>query len=216
MLLDVSDFLTDHRFIILIDILGYSELSDDQQLQVIHRISAESKCFIRDGGYQNQRVFSAFIPTGDGFYMVGHETMSLFWGQMCIIFAISLRNILHKRFRELGLTCNGVRTAVHYGTTRTFIDIAGHENFVGSGMNETPRLLSPINKQEVSAISQKFYGHENSVIVSNLALNKLHELPKAGFRLSDEFYIQAKHDRSFACKFIDLPPGRVYNVISLA
>lgn len=215
MALDVSDFLSDHRYIILIDIRGYSELSDDQQLQVIQSVSVELESFIREGGYQKEQIFSAFIPTGDGFYIVGHETMSLFWGQMCIVFAISLRNLLLKKFQEVRLTCDGVRTAVHYGTTRTFIDIAEHENFVGSGMNETARLLAPINEQEVSAISQKFYGHENSVVVSKLALDKLQELPKTAIRLSDEFFIQAKHERSFACKFIDLPEGRVYNIISL-
>ena len=214
MYIELSDIISDHRFLILIDVRGFSELPNDQQVQVIQALTNESQKLVTEGGYEKEKIFSSFIPTGDGFYLVGHEMISLIWSQICFVFALSLRNTLIQHIKSLEIPCQGIKVAIHFGTTESFIDIAGHRNYVGTGMNEVARLLSPTNNKEIKLIAQEFYGHENSIIVSQEALNKVEILKMKGLRLSNTFTLQAKHKQKFLCRFIDLPKEKVYHVIS--
>ena len=211
--LDLSDFMIEHRFLTLLDIRGYSELNDDQQVQVVQVVTNSSLKFLKDRGYEKSKIFSSFIPTGDGFYLIGHDVNSLMLSKICIIFAVSLRNELIKSFKTFDFKCQGVKIALHIGTTRSFRDIAGNKNFVGTGMNEIARLLSPKNKPEIAEITEKFYRHENSVIISQATLDKIGKIEFNNLRISDSFTIQAKHKRGFLCRFIDLPLDSIYNII---
>jgi class 3 adenylate cyclase len=200
--------------VILLDIRGDSELSDDEQLRVVRTITDEALKLMKEGGYKGEKIFVAFLPTGDGFYIVGDDMLSHIWGNMYVLFALSLRNALLKEIQTLPFSCRGVRMSVHYGTTLQFEDIAGHSNFIGAGMNEAARLLAPTNHEEIAAACSEFYGHEDSVVVSETALEKAGPLSALGIRISPSIMLKAKHDKVFLCRFVDLPRERVYHVFS--
>lgn len=203
MVLELSDFMIEHRFIILVDIIGYSELSDDQQVNIIESINDQTKEFINNGGYENDKIFSAFIPTGDGFYIIGDNVNSLFWGQVCIIFAVSLRNKVLDYIQSTGLKCEGIKIAIHYGTTKRFIDITDRENYTGSGMNETARLLTPKNQDEITEISKEFYDHNNTVVVSVEAFSKIDTNALKTLCKTEIFTLIVKHNKKINCRFVD-------------
>ncbi|PIS29101.1 MAG: hypothetical protein COT43_04750 [Candidatus Marinimicrobia bacterium CG08_land_8_20_14_0_20_45_22] len=210
MTLDLSNFSKEHRFLILLDICCFSELTDDHQLKLINLVTSESKSLLHKGGYKEENIFSAFISTGDGFYFIGHKINSLFYANDCILFALSLRNTLIESFKKYNFDYKGVKLALHFGTTLPYIDITNRENFVGSAMNEIFRLLSPNNSQEIINISHDFYGHENTVIISEKALNKIGNLPNVGIRISKKFTIHAKHNKKFSCYFLDYTGRNIF------
>ena len=203
MVLELSDFLKEHRYVILLDIRKYSELNDNQQVEIIKLITNESNNFLDSSGFGKEKIFSTFIPTGDGFYFIGDKYNSIFWANICLIFALSLRNNLLDSINKLDFNCDGVQLAIHFGTTLSYKDISNRENFAGAAMNETARLLSPINKDEIKEISHNFYGHENSVIISDRAYSKIEKTDNFGIKVSKPFTIRAKHKRSFKSYFID-------------
>ena len=163
MALDLSDFMTDHRVLILIDIVGYSKLPDEHQLFVIQEVTNTTRSFIEKGGYKKEKLFSGFIPTGDGFYLIGDTYQSLFWRNTCLVFSLVLRNVLVDSLSTHEIEFEGIRTAFHFGKTYSFKDITDKENYCGTSMNIPSRLLSPINKEEVEQRALEFYGHPNYV-----------------------------------------------------
>jgi hypothetical protein len=182
MVLKLKDFITEHRFVILLDLIKYSELSDEHQLEAINTLTDNSQKIIDESGFVKEDIFSSFIPTGDGFYIIGDERQSIFWSSACVIFVLKLRNELIKVIKSFSFKCEGIKIAIHFGTTLEFTDILGNKNYVGRAMNESARLLSPINKKQVSMISSEFYGHENSVIISQPALDRIDDLKKLGVK----------------------------------
>lgn len=212
MVLEVSDFMVEHRFIILVDIIGFSELSDEQQVKIIESINEATKDFIKNGGYKRDHLFTAFIPTGDGFYIIGSDVNSLFFGQVCVFFAVSLRNKVLEMIQSTNLPCEGIRTAINYGTTKKFSDILENTNFTGRGMNKTARLLSPINNNKITEISNEFYRHNNSIIISDEALTKIEENSLKNLKLSNPFILIAKHNKEISCRFVD--SDNIYNLFS--
>jgi hypothetical protein len=215
MSLKISDFMTEHRIIILIDIIGYSVLSDDHQLIVVKEITNKTKEFIKKGGYEKESIFSGFLPTGDGFYLVGDTYQSLFWANLCVAFALTLRNVLIDSFSAQGIHFEGVKTAIHFGATKMYTDIADNENYCGNAMNITSRLLSPRNNDEIDHLIRNFYNHNNIVVISKIALDKIGELPEIGIIQSENFTLKAKHGVKIECIFLDLPLTKKFNLFSL-
>ncbi len=141
----LTDYDFKHRIIVLLDIIDFSELTDDQELDLLKIINKELMNYLNQGGWQKENLFIGFVPTGDGFYLIGDLINSLVWGQTFIIFILSFRNSLLKRLKDINSSCSGIKIAIHFGRTLEFKDINDNHNYIGSGMNDCARLLSPIN-----------------------------------------------------------------------
>ncbi|OHD91938.1 MAG: hypothetical protein A2W83_04610 [Sulfuricurvum sp. RIFCSPLOWO2_12_43_5] len=104
--------------IVLIDIIDFSRLSMDEQLEIISYLSLTYKKMIEKmvkiSGIPMEKMLQGIIPTGDGFY-----------------------DFIAKEYPYF----KGIRVAVHTGKVHRFEDILGHENFVGDGLNECSRYI---------------------------------------------------------------------------
>ena len=208
-----NDLQFDNRIIILIDVIGFSESPDEKQVEILNALNNESKRYLKDSGLERDNMISAFIPTGDGFYILANMFDSLLIGVSFVVFALSLRNAILKKITASKAPFHGVKTAIHFGRTLPFRDIRDQINYTGPGMNECARLLSPINTQDVEAVAHTFYSHDNTVIISRAALEKIGDINDLPVKASNEFTIRAKHDRTFICRFLEMSTEHEYQIL---
>src|SRR5215216_1848985 len=128
--------------IVLMDIVGYSLLKNEEQLYTVkvmnNCLSKLIPLMSKLSGIE-QQVVQGFIPTGDGAYIIlNHE----FCGYGLLL-GLSIRNHLLWTSKEfLNDLYKGVRIAAHMGKVLPFNDITGRTNYVGDGLNDCARLLS--------------------------------------------------------------------------
>ncbi|MEG3639227.1 hypothetical protein [Magnetococcus sp. PR-3] len=195
--------------ILLIDIVGFSLLSDDEQFLTVNLLNDgidESLHFIGipDVLDDAMEVVRGMVPTGDGCYVILNPKLSGY----APILALGLRNILLYKSRQAGGLFSGVRVSAHTGVVIPFKDATGKENFIGSGMNNCARIQSIPDFLKSEAAS--FAGDENWVNVSTACWTRFNQkfdhsqLNNNGFRFSEQFQFKDKHGISHACLFIDL------------
>jgi hypothetical protein len=130
--------------IVLIDIIDFSRLSMDEQLEIISYLSLTYKKMIqkmvKTSGIPMEKMLQGIIPTGDGFYCILHPTLKGF-GPILGLSFIHFSDFIAKEYPYF----KGIRVAVHTGKVHRFEDILGHENFVGDGLNECARYISKIS-----------------------------------------------------------------------
>lgn len=178
--------------IVLIDIIDFSRLSMDKQLEIISYLSLTYKKMIlkmlKASGITMDKMVQGMIPTGDGFYCILHPSLRGF-GPILGLSFIHFSDYIAKDYPYF----KGIRVAVHTGKVHHFEDILGHENFIGDGLNECARYVSI--KNLVS----------NTVIISDKAFASLEEfleahkdyrqlLEQCEFRHSSVHTFQDKHD----------------------
>lgn len=160
-----SEIFTD---ILLLDVVGFSKLPDSAQFLCIQTLQSLTKQHLAILGERLPRdadLVIGFIPTGDGFYFILHPGVAGYGP----LLALTLRNAFHVSKESIQGLHEGVRVAVHFGMAIPFYDICRHLNFVGSGLNDTARLLSLNDKirPEVEA----FAGDASDAIVSDSSMN---------------------------------------------
>jgi len=178
--------------IVLIDIIDFSRLSMDEQLEIISYLSLTYKKMIqkmvKTSGIPMEKMLQGIIPTGDGFYCILHPTLKGF-GPILGLSFIHFSDFIAKEYPYF----KGIRVAVHTGKVHRFEDILGHENFVGDGLNECARYIE-IKNLIIS-----------TVIISDRAYEVLQEfldryddfrnlLEKCEFRHSSLHTFQDKHN----------------------
>jgi hypothetical protein len=206
--------------IILLDIIGFSQLDDGQQLKAANLITNSTKTLVpilAAASLRSADFIVAFIPTGDGFYIVLHEELK----ETALLLGLSVRTAALKENARTNGPMKGVRVAVHRGTLSPFTDINGHANYVGSGLNDCARLHgASIEKSSTKGIP----GDESFVVASVSALascrsrypNYVKELEYAKYAESDEFTITDKHGGTHRARFVEcsrsvafkIPPPR--------
>ncbi|AFV96932.1 MULTISPECIES: hypothetical protein [unclassified Sulfuricurvum] len=126
--------------IVLIDIIDFSRLSMDEQLEIISYLSLTYKKMIEKmvkiSGIPMEKMLQGIIPTGDGFYCILHPRLKGF-GPILGLSFIHFSDFIAKEYPYF----KGIRVAVHTGKVHRFEDILGHENFVGDGLNECSRYI---------------------------------------------------------------------------
>lgn len=177
--------------IVLIDIIDFSLLGMDEQLEIISYLSLSYKKMIqkmlKSSGIPMNKMLQGIIPTGDGFYCILHPELRGF-GPILGLSFIHFSDFIAKDFPYF----RGIRVAVHTGKIHRFEDILGHENFVGDGLNECARYVE-IKNLIIS-----------TVIISDKAFESLNEflhrypdfeelLQKCEFRHSSMHSFQDKH-----------------------
>jgi hypothetical protein len=196
--------------IVLIDIVGYSLLSDEEQLlavDVVNTYLSQQILFLSElMNLRKEEVIIGFIPTGDGMYILLNP-------QVCgygIMLGPSIRNyLLWISSVELNSLYKGVRAGIHMGKVLTFNDVNGCRNYVGGGLNDCARLLS-ITDEAATA----FGGDTNYVVASESAcfwFSKLYKgdeaerfLSTMKFKMSDQIQITDKHKKIHSAYLIDL------------
>jgi hypothetical protein len=178
--------------IVLIDIIDFSRLSMDEQLEIISYLSLTYKKMIlkmlKSSGIPMEKMLQGIIPTGDGFYCILHPSLKGF-GPILGLSFIHFSDLIAKEYPYF----RGIRVAVHTGKVHRFEDILGHENFVGDGLNECARYIE-IKNLIIS-----------TVIISDRAYEVLQEflhlhadfhalLEKCEFRHSSLHTFQDKHN----------------------
>ena len=178
--------------IVLIDIIDFSRLSMEEQLEIISYLSFTYKKMIRKmlntSGIPMEKMLQGIIPTGDGFYCVLHPDLKGF-GPILGLSFIHFSDLIAKDYPYF----RGIRVAVHTGKVHRFEDILGNENFVGDGLNECARYIE-IKNLIIS-----------TVIVSDRAFEAMNEflyhypdfqelLKQHEFRYSSLHTFQDKHN----------------------
>lgn len=125
------------RLIILIDIVGFSKSSTEEQLATIYSFqkNLRSRIFKNQLSSSNRLLITDFIPTGDGCYIIANECRP----EAAIDFLIGLVGNAGKQTKT---PMKPLRVSALIGECVAFIDLANHKNFVGVGMNEASRILS--------------------------------------------------------------------------
>ena len=178
--------------IVLIDIIDFSRLSMDEQLEIISYLSLTYKKMIEKmvkiSGIPMDKMLQGIIPTGDGFYCILHPSLKGF-GPILGLSFIHFSDLIAKEYPYF----KGIRVAVHTGKVHRFEDILGHENFVGDGLNECARYIE-IKNLIISTviISDRSYAILQDFLHLHTDFHKL--LEKCEFRHSSIHTFQDKHN----------------------
>lgn len=177
--------------IVLIDIIDFSRLSMDEQLEIISYLSLTYKKMIRkmlkSSGMPMEKMIQRIIPTGDGFYCILHPDLRGF-GPILGLSFIHFSDYIAKEYPYF----RGIRVAVHTGKVHRFEDILGNDNYVGDGLNECARYIE-IKNLIISTviISDKAYESLNTFLHLHPDFHAL--LNKCEFRHSSLHTFTDKH-----------------------
>ena len=138
--------------IVLIDIIGFSNNSTQQQLQIITYLT---KIYIKmlqtlldNSRMSFNKMIEGIIPTGDGFYCILNPKLRGYGVILGMNFIYFTEHIME---RHTGFS--GIKVAVHSGELYPFTDILGHTNYIGDGLNDCARYLQIKNLSESALIS---------------------------------------------------------------
>lgn len=178
--------------IVLVDIIDFSRLRMDEQLEIISYLSQTYKKMIlkmiKDSGIPMDKMVQGMIPTGDGFYCILHPSLRGFGSILGLSF-IHFSDYISKEYPYF----KGIRVAVHTGKIHRFEDILGHENFIGDGLNECARYIDIKNLVAGTVIiSDKAYGSLQEFLETHKDFHSL--LEKCELRHSSLHTFQDKHN----------------------
>ncbi len=193
--------LTD---VILLDIVGFSLLSNVQQYALITAFSElfRKTLSIMSGGRPVSDFILGTISTGDGFYTILDPSQKGFGA----IYALSLKNVAKKlsSFEYF----RGVKVASHTGYLIPFVGMDGSKNFIGNGMNQCARYLE-------FKVDEQFEGYENGYAImsaeSHRSLEALlmnsktlyDKVEQLGVHITEEIAFRDKHSKRFRGYLID-------------
>lgn len=127
------------KFIILIDIVGFSKSSSREQLYKIYVFQRYIMTQVLSNrfSFSGKILIDLFVPTGDGCYIIADKcreevALSFLENLMCGI----------KFLSDGEKEPFAIRTSALMGKCIPFVDLARHRNYVGEGMNEASRILS--------------------------------------------------------------------------
>lgn len=131
------DYNTD---IVLVDIISFTTLSVAQQLELIEYMTQSFTRMIEkllsNSDMKLSQLILGFISTGDGFFCILNPRMKGFGA----ILGLSFNHFSELISQKLPYF-KGIRIAVHTGRVYEFIDILGHTNYIGDGLNHCSRFL---------------------------------------------------------------------------
>ncbi|HEX5329603.1 hypothetical protein [Sulfuricurvum sp.] len=181
-----------HTDIVLIDIIDFSRLSMDKQLEIISYLSLTYKKMIqkmlKSSGISMDKMIQGMIPTGDGFYCILHPSLRGF-GPILGLSFIHFSDFIAKDYPYF----KGIRVAVHTGKIHRFEDILGQDNYVGDGLNECARYVDIKNLvSNTVIISDKAYTSLEEFLEAHQDYRRL--LEQCEFRHSSVHTFQDKHN----------------------
>jgi len=131
------DYNTD---IVLVDIISFTKLSAAQQLELIEYMTQSFtrmlEKLLSNSDMKLSQMVLGFISTGDGFFCILNPRMKGFG----TILGLSFNHFSELISQKLPYF-KGIRIAVHTGRVYEFVDILGHTNYIGDGLNHCSRYL---------------------------------------------------------------------------
>jgi len=126
--------------IILIDIINFSKLHLDEQLEIVTFLTRSFKRVIEKMLVSSRmslpKLIEGFVSTGDGFYCILNPKFKGYGTILALSF-----NHFSEQISKKYTYFNGIRIAVHTGYIHNFKDILGNTNFIGDGLNDCARYL---------------------------------------------------------------------------
>jgi len=126
--------------IVLIDIIDFSKLDSQQQLEIISFLTRSYRKVIEKmlapAKISLEEFIIGFISTGDGFYSLLNPRYKGYG----VILGLSFNHFseqISKKFPYF----RGIRIAVHTGLVCKFKDILQQDNYIGDGLNDCARYL---------------------------------------------------------------------------
>jgi hypothetical protein len=177
--------------IVLVDIINFSTLSPQQQLEIINFLTKSYKKMIQQmldkTNMTLPKLFLGFISTGDGFYCILNPKLQGYGTILGISF-----NHFSEHIAKKYPYFEGIRIAVHNGAVSKFKDILGNQNFIGDGLNDCSRYLEFKN----FAVSTIIVSH-SAYEALKLFLSKHKDfdilLAQREFKYSNYYYFEDKH-----------------------
>lgn len=177
--------------IVLIDVIGFSQLEALQQLEIISFVTATYKKMIEkmliNSNMQLNKLIVGFVSTGDGFFCILNPRLKGYGAILGLSFN-HLSDQISKKFRYF----KGMKIAVHTGDVYQFTDILGHSNFIGDGLNDCSRYLElkDFSISTVMVSDSAFKSLKNFLSIFK-DFNTL--LLQKGFKHSKEYTFKDKH-----------------------
>lgn len=185
-----SEWITD---IILIDIINFSKLSANQQLEIINFLTKSYSNMIvkmlANSNMKLEKLILGFVSTGDGFFCILNPRLKGYGAILGLSF-----NHFSEHISKKYPYFEGIRIAVHTGEVHEFQDILGHKNYIGDGLNDCARYLE-LKEYTIS-----------TVMISDMAYNSLKKflelykdfhtlLVEREFKHSREYTFEDKHGK---------------------
>lgn len=199
--------LTD---IVLIDIIDFSTLDSERQLEIISFLTRSYKKMILkmlfNSNMSLEKMILGFVPTGDGFFCVLNPRLRGYGA----ILGLSLNHFsehISKRYPYF----KGIRIAAHTGKVSEFIDILDHKNYIGDGLNDCARYLE-IKDYAISTVMVSDAGYESfkKFIASHKDFEAL--LSQREFKFSDSYSFRDKHGHEKKGRLIWLRKAGIINL----
>lgn len=197
----------ENKLIILIDIVGFSKGTTEEQVYKIYAFEHYVfKHVIANKLRISSRItINQFIPTGDGCYIVADECDP----KIALDFLISLI----KGFQYIKKDDENpwaLRVSALIGECVSFLDLAHHRNFIGEGMNEAARILS----YGQSALEKKFLEEHSAVTMTEAKLFSRNSL-YVGESLATELRIYAEEGNIFQLDQVSDKHGKCRDITVL-
>jgi len=154
--------------IVLIDIINFSQLTSQEQLEIVVFLTKSFKKMITKMLVNSNTPLSKFIigyiSTGDGFYCILNPRLKGFGPILGLSF-----NHFSEQISQKYKYFEGIKIAAHTGEVNEFEDILGSKNFIGDGLNDCARYLE-IKSFAISTVMVSESAYEN--LKKFLALHK--------------------------------------------
>lgn len=179
--------------IVLIDVIGFSQLEALQQLEIISFVTSTYKKMIEqmlvNSNMPLNKLIVGFVSTGDGFFCILNPRLKGYGAILGLSFN-HLSEQISTRFRYF----KGMKIAVHTGEVYQFTDILGHSNFIGDGLNDCARYLELKNFSiSTVMVSDSAYDSLKTFLSIFKDFNTL--LLQKGFKHSEEYTFKDKHGK---------------------
>ena len=184
-----AQWLTD---IVLIDIIDFSKLSSEQQVQIINFLTISYKKMIQkmlsNSNMPLNKLILGFISTGDGFFCILNPRLKGY-GTILGLSYHYLSEQVSKKYPYF----KGIRIAVHTGHVNQFTDILGNKNYIGDGLNECSRYLE-IKEYTIATVmvSDKAFESLKKFLLLYKDFDTL--LMQREFKHSQAYSFRDKHD----------------------
>jgi len=185
-----EEFITD---IVLIDIINFSKLHREEQLEIITFLTKSYKKVIEKillhSNISLETLIRGFIPTGDGFFCILNPKYKGYGTILGLSF-----NHFSEQISKKYPYFQGVRIAVHTGELTPFTDILEHENFIGDGLNDCARYLELKDFAIATVmVSESAYESFKKFLLIKKEYQKL--LHEREFKRSNPYTFEDKHGK---------------------
>jgi len=195
--------------IVLIDIINFSKLGAEHQLEIIDFLTKSYTKMIErmleNSNMSLKNLILGYISTGDGFYCILNPKLRGYG----IILGLGF-NHFSEHIAKKYPYFEGIRIAVHTGKIYEFVDILGHKNYIGDGLNDCARYLE-LKNYTISTIMVSDTAYESLKRFLNLYKNFNNVLKEREFKYSSPYTFVDKHGNKKEGRLVWLRKAGIIN-----